>query len=216
MYSNVVGNNNVAVGINTLTNSTSSNNVAVGANALRNNLTGQENVAVGFLALDILSSASYNTALGGYSLYDDSTGTQNTAVGHSALSSNTIGESNTAIGLAAGKLTGVGTNTSAVQSVYLGAHTKASTDAQQNEIVIGYNATGIGSNTAVIGTASTTITELFGKVGINTAAPTARLHLPAGTIVANTAPLKFVAGPVLAVPEAGTIEFDGANFFMTV
>lgn len=51
-------------------------------------------------------------------------------------------------------------------------------------------------------------------VGIGVAAPSAKLHLKAGT--ATKAPLKFTAGTNLTTPEAGTIEFDGTDFFMTV
>ncbi len=50
-----------------------------------------------------------------------------------------------------------------------------------------------------------------GNVGIGVTVPTARLHLPAGTAAANTAPLMFTSGIDLAAPEAGAMEFDGAN-----
>lgn len=47
-------------------------------------------------------------------------------------------------------------------------------------------------------------------------APTARLHLPAGSATASTAPIKLTAGTSLTTPEAGVIEFDGTNLFITV
>ena len=53
------------------------------------------------------------------------------------------------------------------------------------------------------------------RVGIATASPTARLHLPAGTATANTAPLKFTGGTLLTTPEAGAIEYDGVDFYAT-
>lgn len=47
-------------------------------------------------------------------------------------------------------------------------------------------------------------------VGIDTAAPTARLHLPAGGTAANTAPLKFTTqASALTVVEQGTMELVG-------
>lgn len=46
--------------------------------------------------------------------------------------------------------------------------------------------------------------------------PTARLHLPAGTASAETAPLKFVAGVNLTTPEAGAMEFDGTDLYITI
>lgn len=55
----------------------------------------------------------------------------------------------------------------------------------------------------------------IGSKGIGTTSPTARLHLPAGTASANTAPLKLTAGTNLTTPEAGAVEFDGTNYFAT-
>jgi hypothetical protein len=52
-----------------------------------------------------------------------------------------------------------------------------------------------------------------GNVGINELAPTARLHVGAGT--ASLAPLKLTAGTNLSTPEAGAIEFDGTQLFVT-
>ncbi|MEX2141329.1 MAG: hypothetical protein WD894_18835 [Pirellulales bacterium] len=52
-----------------------------------------------------------------------------------------------------------------------------------------------------------------GKVGVNVNDPTARLHLPAGT--ATVAPLKLTAGTNLTSAEAGAVEFDGTNLFIT-
>ena len=46
-------------------------------------------------------------------------------------------------------------------------------------------------------------------------APTAALHLPAGTATASTAPLKFISGTNLTTPEAGAVEYDGSDFYGT-
>jgi hypothetical protein len=54
-----------------------------------------------------------------------------------------------------------------------------------------------------------------GSVGIGTTTPTAVLHLGAGTSTASTAPLKLTAGTNLTTPEAGAIEFDGINSYIT-
>ena len=55
-----------------------------------------------------------------------------------------------------------------------------------------------------------------GNIGIGVS-PTAALHLKAGTTTANTAPLKFTssAGAVLGTPEAGAVEYDGTNYFVS-
>ena len=54
---------------------------------------------------------------------------------------------------------------------------------------------------------------ISGKVGIGTAAPTAVLHLKAGTATANTAPLKLTPGTLNTTPEEGAIEFDGIYLY---
>jgi len=50
------------------------------------------------------------------------------------------------------------------------------------------------------------------RVG-DTTAPTALVHIKAGTASASTAPLKFTSGTLLTAPEAGAVEFDGTSFF---
>jgi len=54
-----------------------------------------------------------------------------------------------------------------------------------------------------------------GKVAIGSFAPTAMLHIQAGTATANTAPLKFTSGTLMTTPEAGAIEYDGTNLYYT-
>jgi len=54
-----------------------------------------------------------------------------------------------------------------------------------------------------------------GNVGIGTTAPSAFLHLKAGTAALNTAPLKLTSGVNLTTPEAGAIEYDGTNLYYT-
>jgi hypothetical protein len=55
----------------------------------------------------------------------------------------------------------------------------------------------------------------FGGNGTSIA-PTAILHLAAGTATANTAPLKFTSGTNLTTPEAGAMEFDGSHLYFTI
>ncbi len=54
-----------------------------------------------------------------------------------------------------------------------------------------------------------------GRIGIGTTAPTASLHLKAGTAAASGSPLKFTSGTSLTAPEAGSIEYDGTSLFFT-
>lgn len=54
-----------------------------------------------------------------------------------------------------------------------------------------------------------------GNTGIGVPSPTAALHLEAGGTAAGSAPLKFSTGSLLTVPESGTVEFDGTNYWIT-
>lgn len=52
-----------------------------------------------------------------------------------------------------------------------------------------------------------------GKLGLGINAPTALLHLKAGTSTSSTAPIKFTAGTNLSTVENGTVEYDGNNYY---
>ena len=54
------------------------------------------------------------------------------------------------------------------------------------------------------------------KIGIGVNAPTARLHLPAGVIAADLAPLKFTPGPLATTPADGNGEYDGVGYYVSV
>jgi len=61
----------------------------------------------------------------------------------------------------------------------------------------------------------TIVASTGGKVGIGVDAPTAVLHLKAGTAAANTGQLKFDDSTLLTIPEAGLIEFSDGRFYIT-
>lgn len=54
-----------------------------------------------------------------------------------------------------------------------------------------------------------------GNIGFGLTAPTAYLHIKAGTATAGTAPLKLTSGTLNTTPEAGAIEYDGTNLYFT-
>ena len=60
------------------------------------------------------------------------------------------------------------------------------------------------------------IVEANGNVGVGSATPTARFHLPAGTATANTTPLKFNSGTLLTIAEVGAIEFLTDDYYATI
>lgn len=61
------------------------------------------------------------------------------------------------------------------------------------------------------------IFNLVGKeyIGSASTAPTALLHIKAGTTSASSAPIKLTSGTNMTTPEAGAVEFDGTNYFAT-
>lgn len=53
--------------------------------------------------------------------------------------------------------------------------------------------------------------KILGTAG----AATAKLHLPAGTTLANGSPVKFTTGTLLSTVESGAVEYNGVNFYAT-
>ena len=85
--------NNVMVGAGT-----GENNTALGANTLQNNTTGHTNIAVGKSALYKNTTGYRNMCVGYMALFDNTSGYSNTAIGDCALGSNTTGRYNSALG----------------------------------------------------------------------------------------------------------------------
>jgi hypothetical protein len=192
LQSNTTGGSNTANGYQALfSNTTGTSNTANGIQALRNNTTGVNNTANGVQALQNNTTGNNNTANGVGALFSNTTGNNNTANGVNALSNNTTGSFNTANGISAGRFIANGTtaNTITNNSVFIGADTKALADNQTNQIVIGHNATGLGSNTAVLGNDSIVTTALKGNVGIGTTAPSARLQVKGSGATSSTTAL---------------------------
>src|SRR3989338_1194591 len=171
---------NTAVGYNALSaNTTGYYSTANGYQSLYNNTTGYQNTANGMYSLRANSSGGNNVATCFQSLYSNTSGSQNVAVGVLSLLNNTMGYSNSAIGFSSGRYIADGSTANATSntSIYLGAETKALADGDTNETVIGYNATGVGSNSVVLGADTITKTILKGNVGIGTTTPDANLTI---------------------------------------
>jgi len=189
LSSNTTGENNTANGFQTLiANTTGNSNTAAGYNALSSNLTGGGNTANGFQTLLYNTTGGYNTAIGFNALLENSSGSSNTATGFQALNFNTTGHLNIAYGQEAGRYIagGMEHNSTSNNSVYLGSLTEASMDGNENEIVIGYDATGSGSNTVTLGNTSIVSTILRGNVTadgsltVNNAGSSAKYAFPTG------------------------------------
>ena len=123
------------------------------------------------------------------------TGASNTATGTNAQYSLTTGASNTATGRDAQRYLADGTTptTSADNSTYVGALTKASGNGVTNENVFGYNATGIGSNTVCIGSSAITKCQVYGDIVLDKTV-TAAGTTGAQTINKTVGTVNFAAG----------------------
>lgn len=185
MYSNTTGNNNIGLGVQSLNaNSTGSNNIGLGNQSLFTN-TASENTAIGNGSLYSNSSATRNTSIGYQSSYLTSTGGQNVGIGAFAMYSNTTGSNNVSIGVqslnnkgagssnialgfeAGRRISGGGNLTTSNNSLFIGEDTRANADNQTNQIVIGHQAIGTGSNSVTLGNTSITRTNLRGQVVIS-------------------------------------------------
>jgi hypothetical protein len=169
------GDKNVAMGTNALAaTTTGAENTSLGYNTMAANTAGAGNTAVGSNSLTALNNATStnalrNSAFGTNSLTALTSGAYNTGLGSNALGNLTSGSSNVALGNEAGQLITAGTsNISMTGGVIIGADARPAASGTTNEIVIGYQARGLGSNTAVLGNSSTTITSLNGDVLIGT------------------------------------------------
>jgi hypothetical protein len=114
------------------------------------------------------SRGSSNTIYGYQALLTGTVSLNNTAFGYQSLYLNTIGENNTALGYLAGSLISGTTSgaTNSSNSVFIGYDTRPQEDGQTNQIVVGYGATGNGSNSVTLGNNSITRTYLKGSVVI--------------------------------------------------
>ena len=175
---------NVGIGSSAGTGVTSGNYlVAIGYAAGVSVTNGTHNVSVGGFA-GYQSNGSYNTFVGmeanyrgagnynvavGFDTMFENLGTRNTGIGANAGISIATGNDNTLLGYEAGRYISGGVTglANASASLFLGAGARALASSQTNQIVIGYQATGLGSNTVVIGNNSIVTTSLKGNTQIS-------------------------------------------------
>jgi hypothetical protein len=147
-----------------------SSNTRVGVATLASNTTGSFNASFSNSALRLNTTGSANSAFGAETLENNTTGIGNSGFGSGSLRFNTTGSLNSALGRNAGRFIADGTtsNTITTNSIYIGFNTKALADNQTNQIVIGHDATGLGSNTTVLGNSSTLATAIYGNLLLGT------------------------------------------------
>ena len=139
-------------------------NVSLGTWTLFSNVSGGSNVAVGYRGL-YNNTDSNNTAIGARSLFGKVAGGDNLAGGYYSGYNLTSGAQNVLLGSNSAMLTAAGGNLSSINnSVFIGYGSRANASGQTNQIVIGHNAVGNGSNTVQIGNTSITKVYTSGKI----------------------------------------------------
>jgi hypothetical protein len=167
LLNNTTATENVAIGAYSQGSNTIGNgNTSIGTNSMALNTIGEVNTAVGQKSLYSNLSGRYNTAIGVQAQEENTTGGQNTAIGVAALDRNTTGAYNAVLGAFSGRYIADNTtyNTAIDNSVLIGALSRPLADNANNEIVIGYNAIGNGSNTVTLGNTSVTDVKTSGTL----------------------------------------------------
>ena len=165
---------NVGLGFYSLHNATEGGyNTAIGSSSMFLNSTGDVNTAVGYKSLYSNQNGRYNTSIGVQSQESNTSGSQNTAIGVAAIDQNTTGSNNAVLGAFAGRHFGanyrfnVDKTTAINNSVLIGYDARPLANDANNEIVIGYNAVGNGSNTVQLGNTSITAVNTSGTITAN-------------------------------------------------
>ena len=200
---------NLAFGTSALQLTTSGGyNSAFGTEALYTNTSGGGNIAFGVHALRLNTSGAENCAFGGGPMYQNTTGSYNTAIGSLAYYYKSTGSYNVAIGFQAGYNFGTprsgSTVTSATNCTLIGTYATPLTSGSSNEIVIGYDAIGKGSNTVSIGNSSITATHLTGVVNIPSGLSAAGGVTFSGTLKGVTANFTGLLSASAGISAAGT------------
>lgn len=146
-------------------------NTFVGNNAGLNTGVGNENTFLGFQAGVNNLSGSQNTLIGANANALSTFSNYVTAIGYGAAYGVVTGSNSVYLGNAAGRYLSDGmTNvTSNTNSVFIGTDSKSNLNAQDNQIVIGYNAVSNGTNTVTLGNNDITDTYVKGVLRASTA-----------------------------------------------
>jgi hypothetical protein len=173
-------------------------NVCVGTNAGRS-IRGNSNVSLGH----------FNMAQQGFFNLPNASIQHNCSVGVQGLYGITSGSHNCSLGSLSGS-----NITSAASCIVIGAgcnFPSATTSAQLNigNVIYGLNMYGNANNPS-------STPQSSGRIGIGLTTPTARLHLPAGTTAASSAPLKLTSGSLMTAAEAGAVEFLTDKAYLTI
>lgn len=185
-------------------------------------LMGGSNVGIGNGTFNVINvAATGNTSIGTSTGLKLSTGDDNTYLGNQAGQEITTGNNNITVGANAGQGITTGSN-----NTFLGRLTGGSVTTESNNVLIGstINIPAGGSDNQLsiqnaiygINNSGTGTTLSTGRIGLYVSNPLARLHLPAGSTTALTAPLKFNSGSLMTTPETGAFEFLTDKYYGSI
>jgi hypothetical protein len=211
--------NNVAIGLGAGSAITTGDSNSLYGNSAGAAITqGFNNTAAGSNSSSQLTNAGNNSSFGAFSLYQLVNGNQNSAFGSNSFFYLQADSSrNTAVGCSAGAFRGGGGSTldTASNSIYIGDTSRASGNGVVNEIVIGCDAIGGGSNTVTLGNTSTANTFIGGNLRLADAASIV-IGTTTGTKIgtATTQKLAFygdtpIVQPTTAVASATAVHGTG-------
>ena len=189
-------------------------NTGFGDGASASNTSGYSWVSFGREAGYLNTTGHSWTAVGETACFSNTTGAYWTAIGRQAGYNSVGGSYWTALGESAGRYTSNSSSLTIInKSTFLGCNSRALVNNSDNEIVIGADAIGAGSNTATLGNTNITNTLLRGIVSggsfVKNSAPSTNLLLAGGGDIAqNTFALTvsptFTGVPVAPTPATGT------------
>ena len=152
--------------------------IFLGVNAGKNdNAANNRNIGIGYHCLFTNTNGKSNLAIGNFALTKNIE-SRNIGLGDGALSLNTTGTNNIAIGVQSGTFfEGTNFNSYTNNSIFIGNNSKAFSQNDQNEIVIGHNTIGNGSNSITLGSNKNSKTILTGNIGLGTKNPKQKLDV---------------------------------------
>lgn len=227
------GNDNTIIGFQGGNNLTGSSNTLIGSGVATSTVKSHDDVIVGFQTAQNYKDGYENTVIGSFAFGESNLRTSESVVigarawgGYGQGGYNLTGVQNVVVGNLAS-----GLNVSGSQNIIIGYRASSSDDptvaitgGSQN-VVIGYRANvasaikdgQLSIQNAIYGSGNTlNITGdaiAKGNIGFYFKTPSARVHFPAGSTTAGSAPIKIESGSLMTTSEPNAIENNGNHLY---